>query len=47
LVVGYSYGVFTRKDLLKVGAVLTVVEGIFILLLVAWYWPLSGLAWRP
>jgi anion transporter len=47
LVVGYSYGVFTRKDLLKVGAVLTLVEGIFILLLVSWYWPLIGLPWRP
>src|SRR5262245_11634390 len=47
LVVGQSYGVFTSKDLLKVGTVLTLVQGIFILPLVALYWPLIGLAWRP
>ena len=47
LVVGQSYGVFTSKDLIKVGAVLTIVQGIFILPLVSLYWPLIGLAWRP
>lgn len=33
--------------MLKVGAVLTVVEGLFILLLAPLYWPLIGLPWRP
>jgi di/tricarboxylate transporter len=46
VVFAYSFGVFQPKDLLKVGAVLTVVEGLFILLLVPLYWPLIGLPWR-
>ena len=45
LILGYSYGFFTAKDLLKVGAVLTVTEGLFIMVLVPIYWPLIGLAW--
>jgi sodium-dependent dicarboxylate transporter 2/3/5 len=44
LILGYSYGFFTSKDLLKVGAVLTIVEGLFIVVLVSLYWPLIGLA---
>jgi anion transporter len=47
LILGYSYGFFTGKDLLKVGAVLTLVEGLFIMVLVPIYWPLIGLPWRP
>ena len=46
LILGYSYGFFQTKDVLKVGAVLTVVEGLLILLLVTLYWPLIGLSWR-
>jgi di/tricarboxylate transporter len=36
LILGYSYGFFTSKDLLKVGAVLTIVEGSS-----SWCWCLS------
>jgi di/tricarboxylate transporter len=43
--VGYSYGYFESKDLLKVGAVLTIVEAIFLMILVPVYWPLIGLHW--
>ena len=43
LVVGYSYGYFTVKDLFKVGAVLTVVEWLILMLLVPLYWPLIGI----
>jgi anion transporter len=43
LVVGYSYGYFTARDMLKVGAVLTVVESAILLLLVPLYWPLLGI----
>jgi anion transporter len=43
LVVGYSYGYFTARDLLRVGAVLTVVESLILLLLVPLYWPLIGI----
>jgi solute carrier family 13 (sodium-dependent dicarboxylate transporter), member 2/3/5 len=42
LVVGYSYGQFEAKDLLKVGLILTVVEALILLLLVPTFWPLIG-----
>jgi di/tricarboxylate transporter len=42
-VLGYSYGYFTSRDVLKVGAVLTVLQGFFIILLVLFYWPAIGL----
>jgi len=44
LVLGYSYGYFTGRDLLKVGAVVTLVEGLFLMTLPV-YWPLIGLPW--
>lgn len=43
LVVGYSYGYFDNKDLLKVGAVLSIVTALILLVLVPFYWPLIGL----
>jgi di/tricarboxylate transporter len=43
LVVGYSYGYFNNRDMLKVGAVLSVVTAIILLLLVPLYWPLIGI----
>src|SRR5262249_20158313 len=43
LVAGYSYGYFSARDLLRVGAVLTVVESLILLLLVPFYWPLIGI----
>ena len=43
LIVGYSFGYFEAKDLLKVGFILTVVESIILLLLVPLYWPLIGI----
>jgi anion transporter len=45
-VLGYSYGYFDARDLLKVGALLSVIEGLFIMVLVPLYWPLIGLSWR-
>jgi anion transporter len=45
-VLGYSYGFFTAKDLFKVGAILTLVQGFFLLVLVPVYWPLVGIPWR-
>ncbi len=45
LVMGYSYGYFETKDLLKVGAVLAIVEGLLLIVLVPLYWPLIGLNW--
>ena len=43
LMLGYAYGYFETKDLLKLGIVLTIVEGIILSLLVPLYWPLIGL----
>jgi anion transporter len=45
LILGYSYGYFQGKDLIKVGLVLTIVEGLVLLFLVPFYWPLIGLQW--
>ena len=42
LVVGYSFGYFTARDLFKVGAALTIVEWLILALLVPFYWPLIG-----
>jgi len=44
LVVGHSYGYFDNQDLLKVGAALSVVTYIILMLLVPLYWPLIGIA---
>jgi anion transporter len=47
LSLGYAYGQFGMRDLVVFGAVLTLVEGLFLCLLVPLYWPLIGLVWRP
>ncbi len=43
LVVGYSYGYFNNRDMLKIGAILSVVTALILLLLVPLYWPLIGI----
>jgi solute carrier family 13 (sodium-dependent dicarboxylate transporter), member 2/3/5 len=43
LIVGYSYGYFAARDLVVMGALLTVVEFIVLLSIVLFYWPLIGL----
>jgi len=43
LIVGYSFGYFDARDMLKVGFALTVVESLILLLLVPLYWPLLGI----
>jgi solute carrier family 13 (sodium-dependent dicarboxylate transporter), member 2/3/5 len=43
LVLGYSYGYFEARDLVRIGAWLTVVEFLILLLLVPFYWPLIGI----
>jgi sodium-dependent dicarboxylate transporter 2/3/5 len=42
LIVGYSYGYFEARDLVRVGWWLTVVEFVVLVLLVQVYWPLIG-----
>ncbi|HEY7246977.1 MAG TPA: hypothetical protein VH678_24150 [Xanthobacteraceae bacterium] len=43
LIVGYSYGYFAARDLLRMGALLTIVELAVLVLLVPFYGPLIGL----
>jgi len=43
LVVGFSFGCFTPKDMFKVGLALTVIEFVLLLLIVPVWWPLIGL----
>lgn len=43
LIVGYSFGYFKSRDLLRLGFLLTVVEFISILLIVPFYWPAIGI----
>jgi di/tricarboxylate transporter len=44
LIVGYSYGHFEVRDLLRLGWWLTVVEFVILMLLVQIYWPLIGIS---
>jgi solute carrier family 13 (sodium-dependent dicarboxylate transporter), member 2/3/5 len=43
LMVGYSYGYFDGRDLMKVGLMLAILESLILFLLVPLYWPLIGL----
>ena len=43
LIVGYSYGYFAASDLVRMGALLTIVEFAVLVVLVPFYWPLIGL----
>jgi hypothetical protein len=45
--VAYAYGYFTGKDWCKVSAVLSLLQGLILMVLVPVYWPLIGLPWRP
>jgi solute carrier family 13 (sodium-dependent dicarboxylate transporter), member 2/3/5 len=46
LATGYSFGCFSTKDLFKIGAAMFFVESFLLLVILPWYWPLIGLAWR-
>ena len=46
LMLGYAFGYFEAKDLFKVGLVMSVFEGLLLVLIVAIYWPMIGLALR-
>jgi len=43
LIVGYSYGYFAARDLVRIGAWLTVVEFAVLMVLVPFWWPLIGI----
>lgn len=41
LVIGYAYGFFRAKDILRLG--LSLVDSLLLLLVVPFYWPLLGI----
>ena len=43
LVIGYSYGYFRHTDLIKIGAILTVIEFVGLAVCTAIWWPLFGI----
>ena len=43
MIVGYSYGCFSGRDVLRIGICLSVVESILLLFLAPYYWPLVGI----
>jgi di/tricarboxylate transporter len=43
LIVGYSYGYFEARDLVRIGLWLTIVEFFILLAMVPFYWPLLGI----
>src|SRR5204863_54767 len=43
MIVGYSYGCLSARDMLRIGACLTVAESLIVLVLVPVYWPLIGI----
>jgi anion transporter len=45
LIQGFAFGRFEAKDMIKVGLVLTLVEGLILWFLVPIYWPMIGLKW--
>lgn len=43
LIVGHSYGYFAARDLVRIGAWLTVIEFAVLMVLVPFWWPLIGI----
>src|SRR5215471_17058468 len=43
LVVGYGYGFFRAKDILRLGLLMSIVDSLLLLLVVPFYWPLIGI----
>lgn len=43
LVVGYSFGYFTPRDMFRMGLALTVIEFLLLLVIVPFWWPVIGL----
>ena len=44
LVIGYSFGYFAGRDLIKLGALVTLAEFVFLVPTVVFYWPLIGIS---
>jgi anion transporter len=43
LVIGYSYGYFKARDILRLGLIMSAVDSLILLIVVSFYWPLLGI----
>lgn len=43
LIIGYAYGYFRSKDILRLGLLMSAVDSLLLLLVVPFYWPLIGI----
>ena len=43
LVIGYAYGYFRAKDILRLGLLMSLVDSLLLLIVVPFYWPLIGI----
>ena len=43
LVIGYGYGYFKARDILRLGLLMSVVDSLLLLIVVPFYWPLIGI----
>ena len=43
LVVGYSFGYFSSKDLFRLGLCMSIIDSVLLLIVVPFYWPLLGI----
>ena len=43
LVIGYSFGYFRAKDILRLGLIMSLVDSLLLFLVVPFYWPLLGI----
>jgi sodium-dependent dicarboxylate transporter 2/3/5 len=43
LIIGYAYGYFRGKDLLRLGLLMSAVDSLLLLLVVPFYWPMIGI----
>ena len=43
LVIGYAYGYFGAKDILRLGLIMSLVDSLLLLVVVPFYWPLIGI----
>ena len=43
LVLGYAYGYFRAKDILRLGLIMSLADSLMLLIVVPFYWPLIGI----
>jgi di/tricarboxylate transporter len=43
LIIGYAYGYFRSKDILRLGIIMSAVDSLLLLLVVPFFWPLIGI----